>query len=135
MKPMRDFAAFCFTIFATFPFIAGTQAADVENGKIVFKRCIACHNADKPNNKIGPTLQHIIGRQAGTLEGYRYSPAMMNAGKNGLIWNRDTLIAYLHNPQAMVKGTRMASIRLNNDSDIDDLIEYLKSVSPESQQN
>lgn len=132
---MRYFAVFCFSILAALPFIAGTQAADVENGKIVFKRCAACHNADKPDNRIGPTLQGILGRRAGSLEGYRYSPAMTNAGKNGLIWNRDTLINYLHNPQAMVKGTRMASIRLNNDSDVDDLIEYLKSVLPESQQH
>lgn len=116
---------FCLAIFN-----CNAGAADIENGKIIFKRCIACHNADKPENKIGPTLQHIIGRQAGSLEGYRFSPAMINAGKQGLIWNRDTLINYLHSPQAMVKGTRMASIRLTNETDIDDLIAYLNSVSP-----
>ena len=132
MKPMRYFAAACFLILATFPFISGTQAADIENGKIVFKRCVACHNADNADNKIGPTLQHIIGRRAGTIEGYKYSPAMTNAGKDGLIWNRDTLITYLHNPQGMVKGTRMASIRLNNDNDVDDLIAYLNSFSSSS---
>lgn len=112
--------------------MSATHAADIENGKIVFKRCAACHNADKPDNRIGPTLQGIIGRKAGSLDGYRYSPAMVNAGKDGLIWTRETLMTYLHNPQGLVKGTRMASIRLNNDSDIDDLIEYLKSVLPQS---
>ncbi|WP_297323199.1 c-type cytochrome [uncultured Bartonella sp.] len=115
---------FCLNIFGGI-----ADAADIENGKIVFKRCVACHNADKPDNKIGPTLQHIIGRQAGSLEGYRFSPAMVNAGKEGLLWNRDTLINYLHSPQTMVKGTRMASIRLTNENDIDDLIAYLNSVS------
>ena len=127
---MRHFTIFCFTIMAFANIITGTHAADIENGKIVFKRCAACHNADKPDNRIGPTLQGIIGRKAGSLEGYRYSPAMINAGQNGLVWNRETLITYLHNPQGMVKGTRMASIRLNDDSDIDDLIAYLESVLP-----
>ncbi len=127
---MRHFTIFCFTIIAFANIITGTHAADIENSKIVFKRCAACHNADKPDNRIGPTLQGIIGRKAGSLEGYRYSPAMINAGQNGLVWNRETLITYLHNPQGMVKGTRMASIRLNDDSDIDDLIAYLESVLP-----
>ncbi|WP_246791714.1 c-type cytochrome [Bartonella apis] len=129
---MRQLNIFSFTIFVLFSLMSATHAADIENGKIVFKRCAACHNADKPDNRIGPTLQGIIGRKAGALEGYRYSPAMVNAGKDGLIWTRETLMTYLHNPQGLVKGTRMASIRLNNDSDIDDLIEYLKSVLPQS---
>jgi len=127
---MRRLIIFCLTIFSILTLAPASHAADIENGKIVFKRCAACHNADKPDNRIGPTLQGIIGRRAGTLQGYRYSPAMVNAGQNGLIWNRETLITYLHNPQGMVKGTRMASIRLNNDSDIDDLIAYLNSVLP-----
>ena len=129
---MRQFNIFCFTLFILFSLISETHAADLENGKIVFKRCASCHNADKPDNRIGPTLQGVIGRKAGSLEGYRYSPAMVNAGNAGLIWTKETLMTYLHNPQGLVKGTRMASIRLNNDSDIDDLIEYLKSVLPQS---
>lgn len=129
---MRISAFLCLIIFSLDTFISFAHAADVENGKIVFKRCVACHNADKADNKIGPTLLGIMGRPAGTLEGFRYSPAMVAAGKDGLIWTRDTLVNYLHNPQALVKGTRMASVRINNDSDIDDLIDYLKSVSSSS---
>lgn len=113
--------------------IGTTNAADVENGKLVFKRCIACHYADKSENKVGPSLQGVIERQAGTLAGYRFSQPMINAGKNGLIWTRDNLVNYLHNPQAMVKGTRMASIKIKDDSEIDDLIAYLKSASGDVQ--
>lgn len=108
--------------------ISISYADDIEQGKQVFRRCAACHYADKNANKVGPTLLNLMGRQAGTVDGYNFTASMVDAGKNGLIWNRDTLLQYLHNPREMVKGTRMASIKLNNDTDIENLISYLKSV-------
>ena len=108
-----------------------SNAADPENGKIIFKRCIACHYADKTDNKIGPTLKGVIGRQAGSIEGYRFSSAMTEAGKGGLVWTKENLLNFLHNPQAMVKGTRMASIKIKDDNEIDDLIAYLQDASKE----
>ena len=50
----------------------------------------------------------IIGKTAGTHEGFKYSPAMVDAGKAGLVWDEAKLTEYLHNPKAMVKGTKMA---------------------------
>ena len=109
-----------------------SNAADPENGKIIFKRCIACHYADKANNKVGPTLKNVIGRQAGSIEGYRFSAAMTDAGKGGLVWTKENLLNFLHNPQAMVKGTRMASIKIKDDNEIDDLIAYLQEAAKET---
>lgn len=109
------------------------QAQDIENGKRVFKRCSTCHFVDRKANKVGPSLLNVMGRQAGSVQGFRYSPAMVKAGEDGLIWNRQTLKTYLHSPQATVKGTRMASVRINNDSEIDDLIAYLESFKKDEQ--
>ena len=49
----------------------------------------------------------MIGRTAGTGEGFNYSDAMVEAGEGGLVWNDETLHAYLENPKAMVPGTKM----------------------------
>ena len=73
----------------------------------------------------------MIGRQAGSIEGYRFSSAMTEAGKGGLVWTKENLLNFLHNPQAMVKGTRMASIKIKDDNEIDDLIAYLQDASKE----
>ncbi len=126
------FLKFFFSFGMVFCGIVGqSNATDPENGKIVFKRCVACHYADKTDNKVGPTLKGVIGRQAGSIEGYRFSSAMTEAGKGGLVWTKENLLNFLHNPQAMVKGTRMASIKIKDDNEIDDLIAYLQDASKE----
>ncbi|RCL04097.1 MAG: cytochrome c class I precursor [Candidatus Tokpelaia sp. JSC189] len=104
-------------------------ADNAENGHRIFHRCIACHYADRKGNRIGPSLKNIMQRRAATEPGYRFSSAMVKASKKGLIWNKRTLTEYLHNPQAMVPGTRMASVKITSKKDIDDLIAYLKKVS------
>ncbi|EJF88805.1 c-type cytochrome [Bartonella tamiae] len=129
---MRYWLTF-FILISSCLFLNNAFSADIEKGKLIFKRCSVCHNIDKPNNKVGPTLLNVIGRQAGSLKGYNFSPAMTNAGENGLMWDRENLITYLHNPRAMIKGTRMATVRLQNDDDIDDLIAYIKSASTSDQ--
>lgn len=115
------------TGFTLFSNISSAQAQNIENGKRVFKRCIACHFTDREANKVGPSLLNIIGRQAGTKHGFRYSPAMIKAGEDGLIWDQETLKNYLHNPRAVIKGTRMTSVRINDDAEIEDLVAYIKS--------
>ncbi|MHC5307249.1 c-type cytochrome [Bartonella sp. LJL80] len=128
-RAMRFFSFF-FTLFlSASTLIPDVHAQDIENGYRIFRRCVACHYADKNANKVGPTLLGVIGRTAGTAEGYRYSPAMVDAGKNGLIWSKESLTAYLHDPRGMIKGTRMAAVKIKNDQEIDDLLAYLKSVT------
>jgi cytochrome c len=101
-------------------------AQDAAAGEKVFAKCKACHVADTDQNKIGPTLKGVIGRTAGTFEGYKFSPAMVEAGKGGLVWDDATLTEYLKAPKTMVKGTKMAFAGLKKDEDLADVIAYLK---------
>jgi cytochrome c len=101
-------------------------AQDAAAGEKVFAKCKACHVADTDQNKIGPSLKGVIGRTAGTLEGYKYSPAMVEAGKGGMVWDDATLTEYLKAPKAVVKGTKMAFAGLKKDEDLANVIAYLK---------
>jgi cytochrome c len=105
---------------------ACAQEGDATAGATVFKKCTACHVVDSDKNKIGPSLQGIIGRKAGTHPGFKYSPAMVKAGEEGLVWDDATLRDYLHNPKAKVPGTKMAFAGLKDDAEIASLIAYLK---------
>jgi cytochrome c len=101
-------------------------AQDAAAGEKVFAKCKACHVPDTDQNKIGPSLKGVIGRTAGTLEGYKYSPAMVEAGKGGMVWDDATLTEYLKSPKAVVKGTKMAFAGLKKDEDLANVIAYLK---------
>lgn len=90
------------------PFSAAVNAQDVEAGKAVFKKCSACHAADGTTNKVGPHLGDLIGRTAGTVEGFNYSKAIVEAGTAGLVWDETSLPEYLLAPKAKVPGTKMA---------------------------
>ena len=103
---------------------APAVANDVASGEKVFKRCKACHYADKEKNKTGPHLVNVIGRDAGSIEGYKYSKAM---AASGLVWDEVTLTAYLKAPKKFLKGTKMAFAGLKKDADIKNLIAYLKT--------
>ena len=78
---------------------------------------------------MGPHLKNVIGRTAGTLEKYRYSPAMKKKGKEGLIWNDESLDKYLEKPRKFVKGTKMIFPGLKKEADRKNLIAYLKTFS------
>jgi cytochrome c len=102
---------------------APAQAGDIDAGAKVFKKCKACHYMDQKKNKTGPHLVNIIGRTAGTLEGYKYSKAMK---ASGIVWTEETLAGYLRAPKKYVKGTKMAFAGLRKDADIANIIAYLK---------
>lgn len=104
-------------------------AQDSAAGEKVFNKCKACHDAAEDKNKVGPSLHGVIGRTAGTHEGYKYSPAMIEAGKSGVVWDETSLTKYLHDPKAMVKGNKMAFPGLKSDEDIANVIAYLKQES------
>jgi cytochrome c len=76
-------------------------------GESAFQACAGCHNAapDAPN-MAGPNLHGVVGRAAGSLEGYAYSPAMAGSG---LIWDRASLDRFLANPSGYVPGTAMVA--------------------------
>ncbi len=106
-------------------------AADPEliaAGENVFKKCKACHQVgDGAANKTGPQLNGIMGRTAGTVEGFKYSPAMTEAGEGGLVWNTETLAEFLAKPKDFVKGTKMSFAGLRKEDDIRAVEAYLGS--------
>ena len=102
------------------------MAGDAVKGQKLFKRCKACHYVDKEKHKTGPHLVAVIGRAAGSLDDYKYSKAMK---ASGLVWDEETLAAYLKAPKKFVKGTKMAFAGLKKDRDVADIIAYLKAAN------
>lgn len=101
---------------------AAQAEGDPEKGAKVFNKCKACHAADEAKNKIRPHLVGIFGRTAGSVEGFKYSDAMKSAG---IVWEDDTIAAYLEEPKADIPGNRMAFVGLRKDAEIADLLAYL----------
>jgi len=106
------------------------RAQDAENGAEIFKRCRACHDVgDKARNKVGPILNGIIGRKAGTIEGFKYSDSNLKAGADGWVWTDEKMMEYLLNPRAAMPGNKMAFVGIKEEQDRRDLIAYLKTFS------
>jgi len=103
---------------------------DAANGENVFKKCKICHQVgDGAKNQIGPALTGVIGRKAGTGEGFAYSPAMKAAGEKGTVWDEETLGKYIENPRDFVPQNKMAFVGLKVDKDRADVIAYLAKFS------
>lgn len=109
---------------------------DAAKGKKVFNKCKACHTVKEGKNRIGPSLYGIVGRQAGTVAGYKkYSASYVKAGKQGLKWEPDTLIGYLEHPKKFMAGylkqkkakTKM-TLKLKKLQQRQDVVAYLQSL-------
>lgn len=96
---------------------------DAKKGKRVFNKCKACHAIDKEQNRIGPHLVGLFGRKAGTVKGFKYSPAM---AKSGIVWDEKKLAAYITDPKKFVPGNKMIFPGLKNEEQREDLIAYMK---------
>ena len=120
---------------ATLVAVAGVaQAGDPVAGEAAFRQCATCHMVgDGARARVGPPLNAIYGMTAGTQEGFRYSPAMVTAGEEGLVWNTETMSAYFADPRGYIRGNRMAFAGLRNDDDIANVIAYLKTYSPDAE--
>jgi cytochrome c len=99
------------------------MSADAEHGKALFAPCAACHT-DRPD-ALGPDLKGVYGRKSAAIEDFRYSNAMKRAN---LVWDDDNLHAYIHDPQAKVKGNRMPYAGMSEAGDVDDVVAYLKTL-------
>lgn len=97
-------------------------------GKLIFMRCAACHavSASAPK-KVGPHLEGVVGRTAGSVAGFTYSPAMK---KVAIKWNDAALDKWLARPAGMVPGTSMVFAGLPNPADRAAVIAYLKKPVP-----
>lgn len=104
-------------------------AADVENGKTIWNKCRACHQVgENAKNLVGPVLNGLFGRKAGTVEGYNYTEANKSSG---IVWDDATFREYIKNPKAKIPNTKMVFAGLTDEQDIDDLIAYLKQFGPD----
>lgn len=99
---------------------------DPAKGEKLFAKCKACHTLEAGKNKVGPSLQAVFGRTAGTVEGFKYSDALKGAG---IVWNDETLDRYLTAPKEFVPGNKMAFPGLKEKEAREDLIAYLKSAT------
>ena len=96
---------------------------NIDHGKMIFKKCAACHSASKSgSNKIGPALWGVIGRKAGSIGDYKYSKAMSGFGKT---WDFEAVNTFLIKPKDYVKGTKMAYAGLKKEKDRASIILYL----------
>ena len=100
-------------------------AADVEAGKVAFKKCALCHTAEPDKNKIGPSLFGVVGRKAGSLGNFNYSEAMK---KYDHTWDAEILDTYLADPRAVVPGTKMIFPGIKDKTERDDVIAYLETL-------
>ena len=106
-------------------------AQDAANGEDVFKKCRTCQPevGDAAKNSVGPILNGIVGRPAGTIEGFSYSPANKEAGSKGLVWTEEVLFKYLENRAAFMPKTKMIFPGVKDEQDRKDVIAYLKKFA------
>lgn len=114
--------------------ISSALAQDAGAGKKLFKKCAACHAVGpKARNKVGPHLNDLFGRSAGSIEKFKYSKAMKAVGGKGLVWTDDTVAELITKPRKFIKGTKMAFSGMKKETDRNNLIAYLKTFSTGSE--
>ena len=109
--------------------MGASAAQDAAAGEKVFAKCKVCHQiGEGAKNFVGPVLNGVVGRPAGTYPDYHYSDANKNSG---ITWDEATLKEYLKDPKAKVPGTKMVFPGLPSDEDIANVISYLKQFGPD----
>lgn len=118
-------------------------AQDAAKGETVFKKCMACHRiGEGAKNLVGPVLNNVIGRQAGTAEGFKYSGINKAAGESGLVWSEALIVEYLADPnpflrkflaekgkEDLAKGSTSMAFKLPNEQERKDVAAYVKQFS------
>jgi cytochrome c len=106
--------------------VASASAQDADAGAVVFKtQCAGCHAVIPDKTIVGPSLFGIVGRPAGSVEGFRYSPANKNSG---ITWTPEILDTYIADPKAVVPKTIMPYPGLKDATARANLIAYLQTV-------
>lgn len=111
------------------------QEANVDAGKKVFLKCAVCHGIGDTKKPVGPSLNNVIGRTAGTepdflaKKGAGYSKAMIAAGEGGLVWDEAQIAEYITDPKKKIPGNKMAFPGLKKEQERLDVIAYIKTFS------
>ena len=104
---------------------ARADEAQVAAGRAAFATCAVCHSAEKGRIIVGPPLYGVVGRKAGSVADYTYSPANKNSG---ITWTPEKLFQYLQGPQRVVPGTKMAFSGIPDAQKRADVIAYLATL-------
>jgi cytochrome c len=106
-------------------------SADLAAGEAVFKKCAACHSWEEGGaNKTGPNLWNLINRPVASHEGFAYSAAMREHVSVDPVWTYESLNKFLHGPKKYVSGTAMGFAGLKKDTDIANLLAWMRTHSP-----
>jgi cytochrome c len=114
---------------------AGAVEGNVDDGKKIFLKCAVCHGIGDTKKPIGPNLNNVVGRTAGTepeflaKKGAGYSQAMIKAGEGGLVWDVANIAEYIEDPKKKVPGNKMAFPGLKKEQEIADVIAYISTFS------
>ena len=109
--------------------MGASVAQDAAAGEKVFMKCKICHQiGETAKNMVGPVLNGVVGRKAGSYPGYHYSDANE---KSGITWDEAELKKYLKDPKGVVPGTKMVFPGLQSDDDVANVIAYLKQFGPD----
>ncbi|MCP4315403.1 MAG: cytochrome c family protein [Hyphomicrobiales bacterium] len=116
-------------------------AQDVAAGEKVFKKCKACHRVgDDAKNGVGPILNGVIGRPAGSVDGYKYGKGMQQAGAAGLVWNEELILEYITDPKVFLrtylddpKAKAKMVFKFKKEQDRMDVLAYVKTFSPDAE--
>jgi len=125
------------------PAASALEGGDAAKGETVFKKCMTCHRIGPgARNLVGPMLTGVVGRAAGTMDGYTYSALNKAAGAAGLVWTDDLIFEYLADPNKFLKeyltgkgkadqakGSTKMVFKLPNETERKDVIAYLRTFS------
>ena len=110
--------------------MAAVDPALIEAGEKAFKKCAACHKVGEgAKNATGPVLNGMVNRAAGTVDGFKYSKPLAEMAGAGLIWDEASLHAFLENPKAFMKGTKMTFAGLKKPEEREAIIAYLATFA------
>jgi cytochrome c len=99
---------------------------DPAKGEVKFQECAACHKLEAGVNNVGPSLHGVVGRKAGEIADFRYSPALK---RSGITWTPEAIDKFITDPQAMVPANRMPYAGMADPADRADLIAYLQKAA------
>ncbi len=144
MRPIALLAALCAAPVAAFA--QADLTGDPAAGEAAFAQCATCHVVANDAGetlagrgaKTGPNLYGVALRQAGGVEGFRYSDAMVEAGEQGLMWSEASFVPYVQDPTGYLrevlddpKARSKMTYKLRDEQQAYDLFAYLVSIGPE----